>query len=112
VTKKPTKLDDSFDFGFTLTDIQDVDEVKEAIVGTAMAADEWKNKAEETNEELSKMIKIAQKWETTAEKLYDAIEPLLDNFIKDKKDYIHWPYEVRKEKIEQFKAKLMEILNG
>lgn len=75
---------DDFDFGFTT--------VSEDVFQQAEAA--------------------AQDGQQKAGMIYKAIQPLLNNLMKDadKNAYIHWPD--RKVKIEAFKKKLESILNS
>ena len=77
-------LDVEFDFGFT--------SVSENVFQQAEAA--------------------VQEGQLKAEAIYKLVLPLLNNLAKDaeKNAYIHWPN--RKEKIEAFKKKIEDILNG
>lgn len=77
-------LDVEFDFGFT--------SVSEDVFQQAEAA--------------------VQEGQLKAEAIYKLVLPLLNNLAKDaeKNAYIHWPN--RKEKIEAFKKKIEDILNG
>jgi hypothetical protein len=78
-----TELDD-FDFGFTT--------VSEDVFAQAEQA--------------------TQEGQLKAEQMYKMILPLLNNLAKDadKNAYIHWPN--RAGKIEEFKKKLLSILNS
>lgn len=81
--KKTTNVAD-FDFGFTLVNSDELEEVQ--------------IKSE-----------IANTWEQKAKMIYESVVPLLDNLSgNDEKDYIYWPN--RSEKIQQFKSKLRGIL--
>lgn len=81
--KETTNVAD-FDFGFTLVNSDELEEVQ--------------IKSE-----------IANTWEQKAKMIYDSVVPLLDNLSgNDEKDYIYWPN--RSEKIQQFKSKLRSIL--
>lgn len=82
-------LDDDFDFGFT------------------SVSDEVFNASEEQLEQTAKTAGLAK-----AEKVYNAILPLLNNLAKDadKNAYIHWPD--RAAKIEQFRKRLLAIVNS
>jgi hypothetical protein len=78
-----TELDD-FDFGFTT--------VSEDVFAQAEAA--------------------TQEGQLKAEQIYKMVLPLLNNLAKDadKNAYIHWPN--RAAKIEEFKKKLLGIVNS
>lgn len=78
------ELDEEFDFGFT--------SVSEDVFAQAEQA--------------------ATEGQQKAEAIYKMILPLLNNLAKDadKNAYIHWPN--RAEKINQFKAKLQQIINS
>lgn len=81
--KETTNVAD-FDFGFTLVNSDELEEVQ--------------IKSE-----------IANTWEQKAKMIYESVVPLLDNLSgNDEKDYIYWPN--RSEKIQQFKSKLRGIL--
>lgn len=64
----PSKIDDSYDFGFTLVDEKDVVEpVQQAT-----------NEAEASKKKLDEILKL--------------VSPLLKNLAKDpEKAYLHWP---------------------
>lgn len=83
------ELDDDFDFGFT------------------SVGEDVFNAAEEQIQEAAQQAALDK-----ATRVYNAILPLLNNLAKDadKNAYIHWPN--RKEKIEQFKKKLLSIVNS
>jgi len=81
---KQTHELDNFDFGFTLVNSNELEEVQIR-------------------------EKAAESWESKTYRIYNAIMPLLNNLgTDDGKDYIYWPN--RSEKIEQFKSKLRSIL--
>ena len=90
--------DDTFDFGFTATTVEELDYIQQS-----------KTQHQEETELLFKQV---ERNETKLSKLYDAIMPLLDNLEKDaeSRDYIYWPK--RKEKIDQFRAHLNKIYEG
>lgn len=83
------ELDDEFDFGFS--------SVSE---GDFIARE---NKA---------VASAVEGVQTKVEQMYNMVLPLLNNLAKDGETnaYIHWPHRV--EKIEQFKKKLLEIVNS
>lgn len=56
-------------------------------------------------------VESARKGDQKAERMYNAIMPLLTNLLKDadKNDIIKWPN--RKDRINQFIAQLNDILN-
>ena len=85
--------DDIFDFGFSAVDIDELDVLLEA-------------KAEVENKGA-----VAGAIEEKLDKLYTAIQPLLNNLKADpSRDYIFWPD--RLEKIEEFEAHLYKIYSG
>jgi molecular chaperone GrpE (heat shock protein) len=85
--------DDIFDFGFTAVSEDDLQVVESS-----------RNQVEELQKEKDELDK-------RAERLYNAILPLLDNLCKNpEKDYILWPD--RQAKIEGFKQHLADILYG
>ena len=79
-------MSDMFDFGFTAVDETELDVVQQA-------------------------QKVAVEAEGTADKLdklYNAIQPLLNNLkANPEKDYIYWPNRI--EKVEQFETHLYNI---
>lgn len=81
--KETTTLNE-FDFGFTLVNSDELEEVQ-------------------IREE------IATSWEDKAHRIYNAIVPLLENLSgNDEKDYIYWPN--RSQKIREFNSRLRGIL--
>jgi hypothetical protein len=78
--------DDIFDFGFTAVTENELETVREATTA-----------ADTVQERL--------------EKLYNAVQPLLNNLKKNpEKDYIYWPN--RLDKVEQFSDMLDDIYSG
>ena len=78
--------DDIFDFGFTAVTENELETVREATTA-----------ADTVQERL--------------EKLYNAVQPLLNNLKKNpEKDYIYWPN--RLDKVEQFSDMLDGIYSG
>lgn len=92
--------DEIFDFGFTFADadeLEAVQEIKQKVDTTSTIAEGWQEQAEQ--------------WKEKANKLHDSIVPLLENLRKDThKEYIYWPGEKRKEVIEAYQLKLLQIL--
>lgn len=85
--------DDLFDFGFTAVSEDDLQVVESS-----------KTQVEELQEQVKNL-------DERAERLYNAILPLLDNLRKNpEKPYILWPDRV--DKIDAFESKLADILNG
>jgi hypothetical protein len=85
--------DDLFDFGFTLVNEEELEAVQQA---TAKAAT-----VESTAGEIEQRL----------DKLYNAIQPLLNNLKQNpEKEYILWPN--RLEKIEQFETFIQNIYKG
>ena len=83
------KINDEFDFGFS--SISEQDFIARENKAVANAVEGVQNKVEQ---------------------MYNMILPLLNNLAKDGETnaYIHWPN--RTEKIEQFKRKLLDIVNN
>ena len=85
--------DKIFDFGFTLVNEEELEAVQQA---TAKAAT-----VESTAGEIEQRL----------DKLYNAIQPLLNNLKQNpEKEYILWPN--RLEKIEQFETFIQNIYKG
>lgn len=78
--KERTDLDD-FDFGFTMLDSSEMTQKEEV--------DSWYAKAHD---------------------VHDMVNVFLNKLLADQKDMIHWPYDKRKEAIENFKNKMLDIL--
>lgn len=95
MNKKPDSVEE-FDFGFSFVD-EDYEEVKEV-----------SNKLQQDHQHTLKEVKDL---ETRLDTLYRSIVPFLDNLCKNpEKSTIHWPNRV--EKIQQFKQKLQQIVEG
>lgn len=88
------KLDD-FDFGFSAMTTEEV-------------AEPVKKKQ---NEKTRKVMDKAVEYKNALFKMHDAIQPLLDNLMKDSdtKPIINWPN--RAEKIQEFKDMLQKIID-
>lgn len=86
---KNLELDDEFDFGFSSVSEGDFIEKENQAVASAVEGVQSK-----------------------VERMYHLILPLLNNLAKDGETnaYIHWPNRV--EKIEQFKKKLLSVVNS
>lgn len=86
---KNLELDDEFDFGFSSISEDDFIAREEKAVSNAVEGVQNK-----------------------VERMYNMMLPLLNNLAKDGETnaYIHWPNRV--EKIEQFKKKLLDIVNN
>jgi hypothetical protein len=92
-----------FDFGFSFID----DEI-EAVKETAVASEAT---AQELETQLSIVMNEKIDLEARMEKLYQSIEPFLDNLCKSpEKSTIFWPDRV--EKIQNYKMKLKSIAEG
>jgi hypothetical protein len=92
-----------FDFGFSFID----DEI-EAVKETAVASEAT---AQELETQLSIVMNEKIDLESRMEKLYQSIEPFLDNLCKSpEKSTIFWPDRV--EKIQNYKMKLKSIAEG
>lgn len=93
---------DTFDFGFTATTVEELDFIQQS----------KSNHQEETDLLFNRIEKVeatnADNLEKL-EKLYNAILPLLTNLEKDAdtRDYIYWPK--RGQKIEEFRQLLKSI---
>lgn len=91
MVKHIEKIDD-FDFGFSF-------------------ADDSKNQVSQLEKERNTDQQTIKKLEERLAKLHKTILPLLDNLCKDPdKPSIHWPDRVSK--IEAFKKKLQDIVEG
>jgi uncharacterized protein Yka (UPF0111/DUF47 family) len=96
MNKKPDSVEAEFDFGFSFVD-EDYEEVKEV-----------SNKLQKDHQNTLEEVKDLEKRLDT---LYNSILPFLDNLCKNpEKSTIHWPNRV--EKIEQYKKKLQQIVEG
>lgn len=91
------KFDTADDFGFSTMELSAIRAIPE------VTADYKDN--------IGKALTTASKAEQKVKDMFDAIQPLLQNLLKDadKNPYIHWPN--RAEKIQQFIAKLVAIKN-
>jgi hypothetical protein len=95
MNKKTDSVDD-FDFGFSFVD-EDYEEVKEV---SHKLQQDHQNKMEEVKD-LEHRLGL----------LHRSILPFLDNLCKNPdKSTIHWPNRV--EKIEQYKKRLQQIVEG
>ena len=95
---------DTFDFGFTATTVEELDFIQQS-----------KSNHQEETDLLFNQIDMEKKINAAnvqkLEKLYNAILPLLTNLEKDaEKDYILWPN--RGAKIEEFRQHLKSIKEG
>jgi hypothetical protein len=88
-----------FDFGFTTVD--------ESELGSIQA----KDKEIQQSEKLAASYSAeADEFKAKMNALYKAVTPLLDNLAQNpSKEYIYWPN--RTAKLDQFKLKLMQIIN-
>ena len=86
--------DDFFDFGFSAVNLDELDVLQEK------------------EQQIQKASGEAGELQGRLDKIYKAIQPLLNNLKKDadKRDYIYWPD--RALKIEQFEAHLAKIYHG
>ena len=86
----------TFDFGFTTVDETELNAYQDA---------------KEAQGRVEQFADKAGEYQTRLNKLFDAIQPLLNNLKKDpSKDYILWPD--RLSKIEAFEDMLQEIYMG
>lgn len=87
-----------FDFGFSLVDadeLEEVQQIQQTVTQAESTAGEWQQQAEQ--------------WRDKAQTIYKAVQPLLNNLAQSpEKEYILWPDRV--DKINAFKLKLMSIL--
>lgn len=84
---------DFFDFGFSLTSIDELDALKER------------------DQKIEAVSADASDLQNRLDKLYQAIQPLLNNLKKDTgKEYIYWPD--RLSKIEAFEKHLARVYSG
>jgi hypothetical protein len=85
--------DDLFDFGFTIVDEDELEVVQQA------------------TQKVETVSSTVQSTTDRLDKLYNAIQPLLNNLKKNpEKEYILWPN--RLEKIEQFETHIQNIYKG
>lgn len=85
----------TFDFGFTLVDENELEAVQNATTVV-----------ESTVLELTTI-------QDRLDAMYNMIQPLLNNLASSPdKDYILWPGPQRMQKIEEFSDKLREVYNG
>jgi hypothetical protein len=90
---KTMELDESFDFGFSIVDEQELDVLQEA------------------EEKLTVVSGNADALEERLNKLYNMVMPLLNNLAKNPdKNYIFWPNRLAK--IEQFRDALDKVYQG
>ena len=97
--------DDTFDFGFTATTVEELDFIQQS----------KSDHQEETDLLFNRIEKVEKENESAnnkLDKLYNAILPLLTNLEKDAdtREYLYWPN--RTEKIEQFRKHLKSIKEG
>jgi len=86
-------MDNLFDFGFTLVDEDELEVVK-SISAEAISSDQTRQDIEER-----------------LDRLYNAIQPLLNNLKSNpEKEYILWPNRLAK--IEQFEDYILNIYQG
>ena len=87
------KLDESFDFGFSIVDEAELEVLQEA------------------QETITTVSAEAATLEERLSKLYNMVMPLLNNLAKNPdKNYIYWPN--RHTKIEQFRDQLDKVYLG
>jgi len=85
--------DDIFDFGFTIVDEDELEVVQQA------------------TKKVETVSSIGQSTQDRLDKLYNAIQPLLNNLKQNpEKEYILWPS--RLDKIEQFESHIQKIYQG
>ena len=86
-------LDETFDFGFSIVDVAELEALEEA------------------QETITTVSAEAGALEERLNKLYNMVMPLLNNLAKNPdKNYIHWPNRVKK--IDEFKAQLDKVYKG
>ena len=100
MTDKETIELGEFDWGFTLVDgdeLEEVQEIQQTVSETADHAEQWQQQAEQ--------------WRDKAQSIYKSIQPLLNNLAQSpEKEYIRWDGEQRLATVNAFKLKLMSIL--
>lgn len=82
------------DFGFSSLDLEDItdDPTLEEQITTLTA-------------------KVARE-EQRSQDIYNKIQVFIDNLVAADKDYIYWPVETRRTKMEQFRLELQAILQA
>jgi hypothetical protein len=87
------KLDESFDFGFSIVDEGELEVLQEA------------------QDTITTVSAEAATLEERLNKLYNMVMPLLNNLAKNPdKNYIYWPDRLNK--IEQFRDRLDKVYQG
>lgn len=87
------KLDESFDFGFSIVDEGELEVLQEA------------------QDTITSVSAEAATLEERLNKLYEMVMPLLNNLAKNPdKNYIYWPDRLNK--IEQFRDRLDKVYQG
>lgn len=85
--------DDIFDFGFTIVDENELEVVQQA------------------TQQVETVSSIGQSTQDRLDKLYNAIQPLLNNLKQNpQKEYILWPNRLKK--IEEFEDHIQKIYQG
>ena len=103
-----TDKDLAFDFGFTIKDIDELDEVQEVLTDSYASRKEATAYAAELAGTADKVVELAN---SKVAALHKAILPLLNNLQSNpEKSYILWPD--RSEKIEEFKQLLQDIVDS
>lgn len=91
--RNPDQVDDTFDWGFTAITVEELDVIQE------------------TNAALEKSDAESSELQERLNKMYNAIQPLLNNLKADpSKEYLWWPN--RMEKIEAFSDFLDAVYSG
>ena len=93
-------IDDSFDFGFSVVDEEELEVLQQA-----------KTEIEATKTTLQQTSAEAETLEERLNRLYNMVQPLLNNLAKNpEKNYIYWPDRLTK--IEQFRDALDSVYKG
>jgi len=96
----PTAINDTFDWGFTAVTLDELDVIQETTA-----------QLEETDAKLEVSDAESKDLRNRLDKIYSAIQPLLNNLRADReKDYIWWPN--RYETIEKFSDRLDAMYSG
>lgn len=94
------KLDEDFDFGFSVVDEDELEVIQQA-----------KTEIETTKSTLEQTSAEAETLEARLNELYNMVQPLLNNLAANpEKNYLYWPN--RLDKIEQFRDAIDKVYKG
>lgn len=82
------------DFGFSSYDLEDL------------------TTESELEEQIATLTSQVERESLRSQQIYDKMQVFIDNLIAADKDYIYWPVETRRTKMEQFRLELQGILQA